>query len=287
MKHIPSSELIINDDGSIYHLHLKPSQLADRIILVGDPARVDTVASRLERCECEVANREYRTVTGYYGSKRVTVVSHGIGCGNLDIVMNELDALANIDFDKRAVKRAFSPLTLVRIGTSGSLQDGMPTGSYIASERSIGFDGVLYFYAGNETVRDIDMEDALVQHIAPPGIRPYIVAADHSLLEQIARDDIRRGLTITASGFYAPQGRELRLPLASPQMNERIRTFEYCGRRITNYEMESSALTGLAALMHHRALTVCCIIAGRTEQTVNTHYHERIAQLIDMVLDRI
>lgn len=286
---ISPSELIIHNDGSAFHLHLRPEQLADRVILVGDPARVSVVASRFEKQECEVSSREFHTITGQYKGKRITVVSHGIGSDNIDIVLNELDALANIDFMTREIKPDFRQLTLVRIGTSGGLQPYTPIGTYVAAERSIGFDGVLYFYANTESVRDLQMEKELLRQLdwKVEGLRPYVVKADASLLEQITRGDMVRGMTIAANGFYGPQGRQLRLPLADPQLNPKIQAFDFEGHQITNYEMESSALAGLAALMGHRAMTVCCIIAGRVDKNMNTDYASALDNLIDMVLERI
>lgn len=289
MRIIPASELIINADGSIFHLHLKPEQLADRIILVGDPARVTTVASYFDTQECEVSNREFHTITGMYKGKRITVVSHGIGTDNIDIVLNELDALANIDFETRMARPAFRQLTLVRIGTSGGLQPFTPIGTYVAAEKSIGFDGVLYFYANNANVRDLDFEAELINRLdwKLTGLYPYVVSADPSLVEQIVQDDIVRGVTIAANGFYGPQGRELRLPLADPELNRKIEAFRYGQYRITNFEMESSSLTGLSALIGHRTLTVCCIIAGRVAHNMNTDYKDSLPRLIEKVLDRI
>ena len=289
MRRIPPSELIINEDGSVFHLHLKPQQLANRIILVGDPERVPAVAGYFDSKECDVACREFRTITGVYRGKRISVVSHGIGTDNIDIVLTELDALANIDFGTRTVKPQLSQLTLVRIGTSGGLQPFTPVGTYVAAEKSIGFDGVLYFYAGNETVRDADFEQELVRQLPwkLSGITPYVVDADASLIEQIADGDIVRGVTIAANGFYGPQGREVRLPLADPDLNKHIETFAYNGRKITNYEMESSSLAGLSALMKHRAMTVCCIIAGRVDHHMNTAYKGSMNGLFELVLNRI
>ena len=286
---ISPSELIINKDGSAFHLHLRPEQLADRLILVGDPARVSAVASRFEEKECEVSNREFHTITGRYKGKRITVVSHGIGTDNIDIVLNELDALANIDFTTREIKPDFRQLTMVRIGTSGGLQPYAPIGTYVAAEHSIGFDGVLYFYANTESVRDLQMEKELLRQLdwKVEGLRPYVVKADPSLIEQITQGDMVRGMTIAANGFYGPQGRLLRLPLADPQLNPKIQAFNFEGHQITNYEMESSALAGLAALMGHRAMTVCCIIAGRVDKHMNTDYASALENLIDTVLDRI
>ena len=286
---IPSSELIINADGSVFHLHMRPEQLADKVFLVGDPARVDMVASRFERIECNVSSREFHTITGYYQGKRITVVSHGIGTDNIDIVLNELDALANIDFETRQIKDELRQLTLVRVGTSGGLQDETPIGSYVAAVHSVGFDGVLYFYADSQRVRRRAFEEALVEQLdwQLEGLRPYVVPADPSLVEQICGSDILRGNTIAANGFYGPQGRQLRLALQDPGLNAKIQAFDYEGLRLTNYEMESSSLAGLAALMGHRAMTVCCIIAGRKAQNMNTDYKGSIEGLIDLVLERI
>ena len=286
---ISPSELIINKDGSVFHLHLQPAQLADRVILVGDPGRVPVVASRFDEQECEVCSREFHSITGRYKGKRITVVSHGIGTDNIDIVLNELDALANIDFNTRTIKPDFRQLTLVRIGTSGGLQPYTPIGTYVAAERSIGFDGVLYFYKDNERVRDMRFEEELSRQLEwkIPNIRPYVVSANASLIEQICGDDIQKGVTIAANGFYGPQGRELRLGLEDPQLNKKIEAFEWEKYRITNFEMESSSLSGLAALMGHRAMTVCGIIAGRVAENMNTDYQEIIKSLIEKVLDRI
>lgn len=289
MRVIPPSELIINADGSVFHLHLKPGQLSDKIILVGDPERVSSVASRFDSIECEVFNREFHSITGYFQGKRISVVSHGIGTDNIDIVLNELDALVNIDFTSRTVKEIFTQLTLVRIGTSGGLQHFVPVGTYVAAERSIGFDGVLYFYANNKNTRDVAFEEELLRQLdwKISEIRPYVVAADKSLIEQITSNDILKGVTIAANGFYGPQGRELRLPLADPELNKKIELFNYNGAQITNFEMESSSLAGLSAMMGHRAMTVCCIIAGRVDKKMNTDYKESLPILIDKVLNRI
>lgn len=286
---IPTSELIINSDGSIFHLHLRPEDLADRVILVGDPARVDLVASRFERIERSVTNREFHSITGYYYDKRITIVSHGIGTDNIDIVLNELDALANIDFSTRTERDNHRQLSLVRIGTSGGLQDVSPIGTYVAAEKSIGFDGVIYFYEGTEHIRDQKFEAELIKQLdwKISGLIPYVVQADNSLLEQICQRDVLRGNTIAANGFYGPQGRRLRLGLQDPDLNTKIMAFNYEGKILTNYEMESSSLAGLAALMGHRALTVCCIIAGRKAENMNTDYKTSVEGLIDLVLDRI
>ena len=286
---IAASELIINADGSVFHLHLNPEQLADRIILCGDPERVTMIAGYFDTRECDVSNREFHTITGVYKGKRITVVSHGIGCDNIDIVINELDALANIDFASRSIRPDFRQLTMVRIGTSGGLQPFTPIGSYVAAEKSIGFDGVLYFYKDNKQARDQALENELMRQLRwdIEGVRPYVVSADPPLLEQITQEDIIRGMTIAANGFYGPQGRELRLPLADKELNKKIELFQYENRRITNYEMESSALAGLSAIMGHRALTVCCIIAGRVDHNMKTDYKNSLPTLIEKIVDRI
>ena len=289
MNRIAESELIINEDGSIFHLHLKPEQLAERIVLCGDPERVTMIAEYFDTKECDVSSREFHTITGTYKGKRISVVSHGIGCDNIDIVANELDVLANVDFESRTVRPEFRRLTMVRIGTSGGLQPYTPIGSYVAAEKSIGFDGVIYFYKDNNKIRDVRTEDELMRQLgwSIPDIRPYVVHADSSLMEQIAKDDIIRGMTIAANGFYGPQGRTLRLNLADERLNSKIESFNFDNRQITNYEMESSALAGLAAMMGHRALTVCCIIAGRYNKDMNTDYKDSLPTLIEKVLDRI
>lgn len=288
-KYFAESELIINDDGSIFHLHVNPEQLADRIILVGDPGRVTTVASNFNTIECEMSNREFHTITGMYGGKRITTMSTGIGCDNIDIVMNELDALANIDFNTRTEKDSLRSLTIVRIGTCGGLQTYTPTGTYIATVKSIGFDGLLNFYAGCEKVCDTGFEEAFKKHMnwSKRLASPYVIDGDHELVNRIAGNDMVRGVTIACGGFFGPQGRELRLPLADPQQNEKVEAFEYDGYRITNFEMESSAIAGLAALMGHKAMTCCMVIANRVEKNVNSTYKNSIGDLIKIVLDRI
>lgn len=290
-KFFASSELIINEDGSIFHLHVKQEQLADKVILVGDPGRVSVVAAHFDTQECEVASREFRTITGTYRGKRITVVSTGIGCDNIDIVLNELDALTNIDFRTREEKPQFRQLELVRIGTCGGLQPYTPVGTCICSEKSIGFDGLLNFYAGRNAVCDLAFERAFVNWMGWTGNQcqpyPYVIDADRELIDRIAQDDMVRGVTIAAGGFFGPQGRELRIPLADPRQNEKIERFEYNGYRITNFEMESSALAGLSRLMGHRAMTVCMVIANRLVKEANTGYKNTIDTLIEKVLDRI
>ena len=288
-KIIPPSELIINPDGTVFHLHLHPSQLTDRIILVGDPGRVDMVASFFDTKTFEVSAREFHTIGGTYKGKPIVCLSHGIGPDNIDIVINELDALANIDFETREVKADKRRLTMVRIGTSGALQPELSLGTPVIAEKSIGFDGVLNYYAGRNEVADLGLEKALCEHTGwnPLWAKPYIVDADEDLVNQIGRDDMVRGNTISAVGFYGPQGRELRLPLSNPDLNRRIEEFEYNGRKITNYEMESAPLAGLGRLMGHRCMTVCSIIANRYKTEANPNYKQGIRDLIAVVLDRI
>ena len=285
----PESELIINPDGSVFHLHLRPDQLTDRVILVGDPARVDMVASFFDTKTFEVSSREFHTIGGTYNGKPIMCLSHGIGPDNIDIVINELDALANIDFSNREVRDNKRVLTLVRIGTSGALQPELSLGTPVIAEKSIGFDGVLNYYAGRNEVADLDFEHALCHHTDwnPLWAKPYVVDADSELVERIGRDDMVRGNTISAVGFYGPQGRELRLPLANPDLNRRIEEFEHKGRKITNYEMESAPLQGLGKLMGHKAMTVCSIIANRFNTVANPNYKSGIRDLVATVLDRI
>lgn len=286
---IPDSEMIINGDGSIFHLHLRPEHIKDNIIIVGDPARVDIVASFFDTVEFETSSREFHTITGTYHGKPVMCLSHGIGGDNIDIVVNELDALANIDFATRQVKDTFRQLNIVRIGTSGGLQPDLPVGSFVIAEVGIGFDGVLNFYAGRNDVCDLDFERHFCQVVGwnPLWAKPYVAPADAELVARIGRDDMKRGCTISANGFYGPQGRQLRLPLADPELNHKIEAFSYNGRRITNYEMESAALQGLCRMMGHRAMTVCAIIANRTTCDATSNYKTAVRDLIATVLDRL
>ena len=288
-KTFAPSELIINEDGSIFHLHLPPQQIADKIMLVGDPGRVSLVASYFDEKEFEVESREFKTITGTYKGKRLTVLSTGIGCDNIDIVMNELDALANIDFETRTEKDEHRTLTLVRIGTCGGLQPNTPTGTYIASVKSIGFDGLLNFYAGRNEVCDLPLEEAFKAHMnwSPLLAAPYVIDANAELIDRIAANDMVRGITIACGGFFGPQGRELRIPLADPKQNEKVESFVYKGLHITNFEMESSALAGLSALLGHKAMTCCMVIANRLAKEVNANYKNSINGLIELVLDRI
>lgn len=301
MKYFPASELPINSDGSAFHLHIRPEQLADKVILVGDPGRVDTVAAHFDKKECEVSSREFHTVTGYYNGKRITVLSTGIGCDNIDIVVNELDALANIDFTTRTEKPEHKTLTLIRIGTCGGLQPETPIGTFVASVKSIGFDGLLNYYAGRDNVCDIDMEKAFVEHMdwSPKKGAPYVSIADAELIDRIAGKEMVRGITIACGGFYGPQGRQIRIPIVDPDQNKKVESFTYVTTettaavkagtelKICNFEMESSALAGLSSLLGHHAMTCCMVIANRYAKEMNTEYKSSIDELIKLVLDRI
>ena len=283
------SELIINEDGSVFHLHIRPEQLASKVILVGDPGRVATVAAHFDIIECDITSREFHTITGMYQGKRITVLSTGIGCDNIDIVVNELDALANIDFDSRTQKPEFRQLEMVRIGTCGGLQPDTPVGTYICSRKSIGFDGLLNYYAGRDEVCDLPFEKAFTQHMHwnPQKGAPYVIDNNAELLARINQGDMVDGVTISAGGFFGPQGRKLRIPLKDPVQNEKIMTFEHDGHRITNFEMEGSAIAGLARLLGHKAMTVCMVIANRRAKEANTGYKNSIDNLIKKVVERI
>ena len=288
MRTIPASELIINNDGSIFHLHVRPDQIATTILLCGDPKRVDLIASHFDTIECDISSREFHTITGTYRGKRLSCVSHGIGCDNIDIVVTELDALVNIDFATRQEKAEHTTLTLVRIGTSGGLQECSPVGSYVVAAKSMGFDGLLNYYEVPDGMFDLDIEEAFCNHVGwnrrLPA--PYVVSADTELVNRIGHDMVK-GITIAAPGFYGPQGRYVRARPADIDINSKIQSFEYQGWQITNFEMESSALAGMSALLGHKAMTVCAIIAGRISHNMNTNYKGSIEGLIKIVLERI
>lgn len=291
-NYFPPSELIINDDGSAFHLHLRPEQVADKIILVGDPGRVSLIASHFSSRECEVSNREFHTITGLTPSgKRITAISTGIGCGNIDIVMNELDALANIDFATRTSKPKHTSLELVRIGTCGGLQEDATLGTFICSAKSIGLDGLLNFYAARAGVCDTAMEQQFAAHMGWHDWRcqphPYVAVEDEELSSRIAGTDMMRGITVTSPGFFGPQGRCLHAALADPEQNAKIETFEHSGMRIANYEMESAPLAGLAAILGHKAACVCMVVAARRQQEALVDYKGKINELIEKVLVRV
>ncbi len=289
MRRFEESELILNQDGSVFHQHIKPEQLAHKVILVGDPGRVSLVASHFTDIEMEVQSREFHSITGKYQGKRITVASTGIGCDNIDIVVNELDALVNIDFATRTEKAEKTSLEIVRIGTCGGLQEYTPVGTFIVSEKSIGFDGLLNFYAGRNEVCNLALEDAFTKHMHwnPQLCAPYVIEADEELTNRIGGDDMVHGITIACGGFYGPQGRQLRIPLADPDQNAKVESFEYEGMHITNFEMESSALAGLSKLLGHKATTCCMVIANRLIKEANTGYKSTIDNLIKEVLERI
>ncbi len=290
MKNFPESELIINADGSVFHLHLRPEHLADKVLLVGDPDRVTMVASFFESIECDISNREFHAITGSYKGKRITALSHGIGTDNIDIVMNELDTLANIDMKTRTEKTDFRQLTLIRVGTSGGLQPFLKVGSYCIAEKSIGLDSVLNYYSGREKVSEPGYEDEFIRQTdwnLQSG-RPYVVSADSELVSRFENtENVTKGITISAIGFYAPQGRELRIPLADPNLNKKIEAFRFEERCVTNYEMESSALAALAKLMGHKAMTICTIIANRLAKEATSNYKTSVSDLIKLVLEKI
>lgn len=290
MTAIKSSELITNEDGSVFHLHLLPEDLANDIILVGDPGRVASIAANFDRIELKKSNREFCTITGTYHNHRISVVSTGIGPDNIDIVINELDALVNIDLETKEIRSAKRSLNIVRIGTSGSVQADIPVDSFVISEKSIGCDGVLRFYAGNQAVCDTDFEEAFIRQCgwAKETARPYVVDASKELVNRLHSDSKTiKGVTLTAVGFYGPQGRVLRLPLAMPGINDRITAFRYQQYKVTNYEMESAAITGLCNLLGHHAATICLIIANRINGDASADYHGNMSQLIKYTLNQL
>jgi uridine phosphorylase len=286
---IKESELLINEDKSIYHINLLPEDIADTIILVGDPDRVEMVATHFENIEVKKHKREFYTVTGYYNNKRITVLSTGIGTDNIDIVINELDALVNIDLDKREIKKDRKSLQFIRVGTTGGLQERFAPGSYIVSEKSIGFDGMLNFYKNIVDITDFDFENAFMKHTEwnPRLSTPYVVNASSLLMKKINGENFFKGITIASNGFYGPQGRELRLKTADNQLNDKIQSFEYKGQKISNYEMESSALYGLSKMLGHEALTVCLVIANRVSKKSIPDYHPMMKKLIKEILDSV
>lgn len=289
MMHFPDSELLINPDGSIFHLHLKPEQLADTVLLVGDPGRVLMISSFFDTIECQVENREFVTVTGSYKGKRISVVGTGIGTDNIDIVLNELDALVNIDLTTRLEKEVKKSLTIIRIGTCGGLQPDLPVGSFLVSEKSIATDGMLYFYEGFEKINDAMFQmEFEAQTVWPDYFNvPLVVNSDTELVNKIAGKTMKRGVTISANGFYGPQGRRLRIPLKMPDLVAKIEDFSFDNYKITNFEMESSAVAGLSALLGHKAMTVCLVIANRKAKKANVDYQDAMKKMVSTVLERL
>lgn len=289
MNIIGSSELIVDKNGRIYHLGLRPDDIADTIIMVGDPGRVGIVSGFFDRIETKVSNREFITHTGYYRGKRLTVISTGIGTDNIDIVVNELDALVNIDLEKREIKEKHKCLTFVRIGTSGGLQDDIPVDSFLITKKAIGFDNVIRFYLDSNKISDPEFEQAFIKHTgwgAKLSV-PYIVDADKDLFNKLKSKKTLEGLTVSSPGFYGPQGRKLRLDLQNPEINTKIAEFEYKDEKITNYEMESSAIYGLAKMLGHKAVTICAIIANRATMTFSKDYKSTVKELVEYTLDRV
>lgn len=286
---IPASELLITPEGRIYHLNLLPGQIADDIILVGDPGRVDLIAEYLSDIEFREVNREFVTITGYYNDQRITVMSTGIGVGNIDITINELDALVNIDFKTRKVKDEFKVLNFVRIGTSGALQADIPLGSYILSQKAVGLDGLLNFHEGRNAICDLDFENALNAYFPslPDVMRVYAVDSSELLLEKLISERTKQGVTLTAPGFYGSQGRKLRMDVALKGFNDQVEKFEYNDLKITNYEMETSALLGYSKLLGHEAVTICLAIANRPLKDALKGYHDQMRELVKYTLDCI
>lgn len=287
MRRIEESELILNSDDSIFHLHLKKEQISDKIILVGDPGRVKIVSSYFDSIIHEVENREFLTHTGYYKNQLITVISTGIGTDNIDIVVNELDALVNINFKTRTVNKEHKTLNFVRIGTSGALQKDIDVDSFLVSEIAIGFDGMLNFYSKRDSVSDLEFENNFKKFVNwnKNLASPYIVKASDNLVNTIGKG-LKKGVTISAPGFYGPQGRQLRLETTDPNLNDKISSYSFKNYKITNYEMESSAIFGLSKIMGHNALTICAIIANRMKKEYSKDYHPVIKDLIKLVLDR-
>lgn len=289
MKRIAESELILNPDGSVYHLNLKPENIADTIIFVGDQNRVPKVAKHFDKIIFETQKREFRTITGTYKDQKISVISTGIGPDNIDIVMNELDALVNIDLEKRTVKDRLKSLRIVRIGTSGSLQKDIPVDHFVMAEYGLGFDGMLWAYACDSIVHD-DMTRAFVAHTGYDSRKalPYFVQNDPSLGEKLlGGEKVHKGITGTAGGFFGPQGRILRLAIQDPELNSKIDNFSYKGHRITNLEMETSAIYGLSKLLGHKACSMNCIIANRANGTFSKDPYKAVEELIKYTLDKL
>ena len=288
MAPIAESELILNPDGSVYHLHLRPENIADTIIVVGDPGRVKEISKYFDKIDFTVQNREIFTHTGSIGNKRLTVLSTGMGTDNLDIVINELDAVVNINLQSRDPREQHTKLNIIRLGTAGALQADIQPGDFVASTYGMGMDGLLEFYEKGKSIMDAELAKAFVKHVNwdanLPGI--YAVPCSQGLMEKVGKDLVH-GLTLTAPGFYGPQGRELRLKLAFPELNHLIESFEYQGKRIANFEMETSALYGLGKMLGHETLTVCSIVANRVNKTYAKDYHSDIERLVKLVLSRL
>lgn len=282
------SELILNPDGSIFHLHLLPEHIAKTVILVGDPGRVDMIIARFSKIYHKIRNREFYTVTGEFRGKLITVLATGIGTDNIDIVLNELDALVNIDLKNRRDLEEKRSLTIFRIGTSGAIQEDIPPGTYMASEYALGFDGLLNFYRERNNIADLELEKAFVAHTGWDPIlpSPYFCKCSGRLLESF-EGITQKGITISANGFYGPQGRELRAGLAFPDLNRQMASFRHKSLNITNFEMEGSAIYGLSRILGHKALTICLIIANRERKQFLKDYKPAMSELVDKCLEAI
>ena len=285
---IPESELIVNKDGSIYHLSLKEEHIADDVIVVGDQDRVEKISSRFDKIEFKRNHREFFTHTGYYKGKRLTVLSHGIGTDNIDIVLNELDAAVNVDLQTREIKENKRSLNIVRLGTSGSLQEDIPVDSFLISEYAFGFDGLVHFYEGESSNDEHELEEAFIKHTQwnPNRARPYVRKADQSLMDKIG-EGMFKGITVTATGFYGPQGRELRLPTTTKDFAQSMGSFTYGDKRITNFEMETSGIYALGNLLGHKCCTACAIIANRITNEFSKDHEKTINNLIDNTLHKL
>ncbi len=285
---IKNSELILHPDGRIYHLNLKPEDLADTIILVGDPGRVEVVSSFFDTIEYKGQNREICTHTGTLNRKRLTVLSTGMGTDNIDIVINELDALVNIDLKERKPKDTHTSLDIIRLGTSGALQPDIPLNSFVMSDYGLGIDGLLNFYQAKDEVIDQKLTDAFIDQMNWPDsfAKPYAVRSSKKLKQKMG-DGFVHGITATAPGFYGPQGRVLRLGLSYPDINENLHKFNFENNKIVNFEMETSALYGLGKMLGHETLTICVAIANRFNHEINKNYKTAIIELIQLVLNKI
>ena len=288
MTKYKESELILNSDGSIYHLRLKPENLADNIIVVGDPQRVPMVSKYFDKIEWKGQNREIVTHTGSLAGKSITVLSSGMGTDNMDIIIQELDALVNIDLTTRERKNNHKSLNIIRLGTTGAIQPDIPLNTFIMAEYGLGLDGLMYFYKDENNLLDNDIADRFIQHSNWPDSlpKPYVARASDELINKLGKN-LFKGLTVTSPGFYGPQGRTIRIGLAFPEMNKLIETFEYKGKKITNFEMETSALYGLSKFLGHNALTICVAIANRSLGQHNPNYNEKMEELIQILLERI
>ena len=284
---LSASELVLNPNGSVYHCNLLPENLADTIFLVGDPDRVPTVSSFFDTVDFKTQKREIVTHTGTKNGKRVSVISTGMGTDNIDIVLSELDALANIDLVNKRMKPNFKQLTFIRLGTSGSLQRDIPVDSFLASTHGLGFDGLVHYYAHSDIFSDNSFIEKFMYEVDwnPKLPKPYLVGCDDVLLEKAKKLGFYTGITATATGFYGPQGRVLRLGVKDKTLNDKLSAFRYADMRITNFEMETSGVYGLSKLMGHRALTINCIIANRFTGDYSKDYHKSVHKLIGLVME--